>query len=336
MTDEFSSDSAHPVISVIIPARNVASYLKLCLTALCENTYNREKFEAIVCDHTSTDDTVSVAEEFGAKVIRQEGGTIAALRNKGAAAAKGQLLAFLDADCIPRADWLEQAVEVTANEPCVTGHLYDVPENAGWIERDWFCQRDEGRTPSLHLGGGNLIVPKELFTRIGGFDEELVTGEDAEFCARAYRICPVYSDDRIRVVHLGNPKTVRQFLRREMWYGLGAFGSFRTNWCDKPLLGTIVFAVLTFLQLIGVGACVLLGDRSLFLFASAGIGALVAVTVWYRRRHLRDFVHALRLSLLYYLYYLGRAIALYFLFAGKPFYHGIKESSPPTGPNQRQ
>jgi hypothetical protein len=238
--------------------------------------------------------------------------------------ARGDVLAFLDADCVARSDWLREGVRSVRQEPCVCGHAYDVPLDASWIERDWFCQRDVGRQEVSGLAGGNLFVAKADFARVGGFDERLRTGEDAEFCKRAGQFVKVISDDRIRVVHLGNPKTLKQFLRREIWYGLGAFGSLGVQKLDLPLIGTGVFAIGTLAQVGGVAQLAATRSATLLSLATALLAALLSATIYYRRRFLQSLGHALRLGGLYYLYYLGRSLSLFYIATGRPYYHHIK------------
>jgi GT2 family glycosyltransferase len=65
---------------------------------------------------------------------------------------------------------------------------YDIPENARWIEKAWFFFRKLETHRVRHLPGGNLIVKRSLFKKIGGFNEDLITGEDSEFCNRLKEI----------------------------------------------------------------------------------------------------------------------------------------------------
>jgi hypothetical protein len=199
------------------------------------------------------------------------------------------------------------------------GDSYDIPSNPHWIERAWFAQEHRGRRLTQLIPAGNMILPRELFFRLGGFDEQLVTGEDAEFCQRAARIVPVIADDRLRVVHLGNPKTLKKFISREMWHGMGALGSLRLNWNDKPLFGTVAFLLLTLAQIAGVALAVLGRGSWLFWFGTFGVAILLVATVAYRMRAIRDWRAVPSLIVLYYVYYFGRSIALLMLLGGKDF-----------------
>src|SRR6267154_111138 len=97
-------------ISVIIPALNEKAVIGQCLEALSCNRLPATDFEVIVVDNGSSDGTVETVRQFEApyclKIIHIEGVHISALRNRGAAEARGEILAFLDADCLAPPKWL--------------------------------------------------------------------------------------------------------------------------------------------------------------------------------------------------------------------------------------
>ena len=319
---------ATPFVSVIIPARNEEIVLPETLKAVFANEYPQDCFEVLVIDNGSEDATAEIAREVGASVHRLDGVNVGAVRNFGVEKAKGEYLAFLDADCIPDADWLSKGVAALQEERCIAGSTYDVPEEADWIEKTWFSQREHGRVETTHINAGNLFVARELFFEIGGFDASLPTGEDTEFCTRARAITRIISDERVRVVHLGNPRTLRDFIRREIWYGLGALGTYRINPFDKPLIGTVVFAIALSVQIASICG-ILMGYpwQCGFALGSSVVAMLLVGTVLYRWRFTRTWDERLRLLLLYYFFYLGRAISFIYILTGSTFYHGIEKAA---------
>ncbi|PSN20054.1 glycosyl transferase family 2 [filamentous cyanobacterium CCP5] len=179
--------------SVIIPVYNDAERLKLCLEALAKQSYPDNQFEILVVDNASTEDIKSVAEAFPQVVLIHESqpGSYAA-RNRGIAAAEGQILAFTDSDCIPSSGWLENGVRQFLNIPncgIVAGkiefffkdsncpnavELYDSIE---LLQQEEYVKQGWGAT-------ANLFTTPAVFTKAGLFNAELKSGGDFEWGRR--------------------------------------------------------------------------------------------------------------------------------------------------------
>jgi len=100
-----------PFISIIIPAKNEEKLIRSCITSLHALDYPKEKLEIIVVDGLSTDQTDIVARELGATVISNVKQIVSPGRNIGFENAKGELIAFTDADCIVDKNWLASSVK---------------------------------------------------------------------------------------------------------------------------------------------------------------------------------------------------------------------------------
>src|SRR5579884_1618468 len=91
-------------VSIIIPALNEARMIGKCLESVAQLDFPHGHFEVILVDNGSTDDTVKIAESFTdrihLKVLQKRGVRISGLRNLGAREAQGEIVAFLDADCL--------------------------------------------------------------------------------------------------------------------------------------------------------------------------------------------------------------------------------------------
>lgn len=97
--------------SVIVPAYNSERTIGQCLEALTNQTFSRSNYEIILVDDGSTDRTAEIAGKYtGIRLIKQNNTGPAAARNNGAKAAKGDIILFTDADCIPDPDWVEQMI----------------------------------------------------------------------------------------------------------------------------------------------------------------------------------------------------------------------------------
>ena len=101
-------------ISVVIPAKNEELNVARCLKAV--SNQKKQPIECIVVDNGSIDRTIDIAKSLGAITISLPGVNISELRNSGAAIAKGNIIAFLDADCEPKKDWLYTAEKVLSKE----------------------------------------------------------------------------------------------------------------------------------------------------------------------------------------------------------------------------
>ncbi len=109
--------SARPTVSVVIPVRDDAGHLRACLQALARQTVAPD--EVVVVDNASRDDSAEVAREAGARVVREPVVGIPAAASAGYDAARHEVIARLDADCVPPADWIERLGDVLAARPDV-------------------------------------------------------------------------------------------------------------------------------------------------------------------------------------------------------------------------
>lgn len=181
-----------PLISVIIPVWNSAALLRRCLEALAAQTLSRDCFEIIVIDNGSTDDSAQVALSVaGVKLLSepQPGSYVA--RNRGLGQARGEYLAFTDADCVPAPDWLEQALAAARRRPeagVLAGRieLFEEGESEGPSFSDY---ERLFSFPQSHAARGNCATanwmsPHVVFERLGGFDERLKSGGDRQMALR--------------------------------------------------------------------------------------------------------------------------------------------------------
>jgi glycosyltransferase involved in cell wall biosynthesis len=211
------------LVSFIIPVRNDAVRLRRCLTTIRANTPARDEIEIVVADNGSTDDTPDVARSFGARVLTLPSLSVAALRNRAAAEARGQVLAFVDADHEIDPNWVASATDALS-DPSVAavGALCVAPAQGTWVQRmyDALRGRTEGRSDVEWLGSGNMAVRRERFDQVGGFDVTLETCEDVDLCQRLRQAgLRVRGDDRLRNIHLGDPATLGKLYRSELWRG---------------------------------------------------------------------------------------------------------------------
>jgi len=300
--------SARPRLSFVVPARNEAAHIPRTLASI-HAFAPPYSYEVIVVDNGSTDATAELARGAGATVLSSAGGTIAAVRNQGVAHARGQVLVFLDADVSLTADWQARLPHALAlldgARPAITGSHCGPPDDGGWIERNWFRQfaLEQGST---HLGTGHLLIRRDLFERLGGFDESLETGEDYEFCQRAVQAgAEIVNDPALRVVHHDFPKDLPAFVRREAWHGRGDLRSWRAFLNSKVAVGAAVFLFAHLLLLLGA---LLPGGGRVAAAGAALLLALLLASTWKKYRH-APWAARLVNAVLFYFYYLGRSLS---------------------------
>lgn len=239
------------MISAIIPVLNSVRTLEACYrsvrTALDHCPTHRGQI--VFIDNGSDDgswDLLSIFRREGAVVLHAPGLTIAALRNLGAASSTGEILSFVDADCLLSPECYASALEVLRQTGAdATGCYYSLPEDATHLERVWDAlHRPAKDGPVPFINSGNLVVRRPAFEAIGGFRTELVTGEDADLGHRLRRAgFHLYQARQVSAVHLGNPRTLDAFFRKQYWQARGMFAAMSRNEVDKPLAALGLHAI---------------------------------------------------------------------------------------------
>jgi glycosyltransferase involved in cell wall biosynthesis len=305
-------------VSVVIPAFNEEVNIAKCLQALVEQTLGPESFEVIVVDNGSIDATVAVAAGFRMslplQIVSKTGCRISAVRNHGAALATGTVLAFLDADCIPRPTWLESLLELQPRNS-IWGAPYLVPTDATWVGTIWFkyqATAQQGRVS--FLPGGNLCIARSDFEKIGGFDESVSTSEDVELCARARKLgLEVIAYPSLAVFHEGTPRTLHGFYRQNRWHGEHVLRMFLASPSMRvfPVVALSVYTLLMFWAALVFPIFALLHRRWLLALLPIVLLLLPAALLSLRKtaatRCRRD---APALFLLYLTYLIARAASL--------------------------
>lgn len=233
-----------PDLSFVIPAFNEEVYIETCLSSILSSAASMGiAYEILVVDNGSTDRTFDVASSFeGVQLISIERCSISAARNLGARLAAGRYLAFIDSDVVITRQWCDAAQELLIKNqaPDLTGCKYDIRDSPSYIEKYWFRNLS-----SRYINGGNLIVRRGAFLQICGFNEQLKTGEDVDFCMRAIDDgLRLEVDNRFRAIHLGYPAKISGFVRREIWHGEGDFKDFHAFFSSKVAMMAVVYCVL--------------------------------------------------------------------------------------------
>jgi glycosyltransferase involved in cell wall biosynthesis len=173
-------------VSFVVPVRDGARYLGECLASIRAQTV--APLEVLVIDDGSSDDSAEVARSFGGAVrcLRQPHGGTSTARNRAIAEARGDLIAFLDADDLIVPQKLERQLACFAADP--TLQFCDAYTRNVWSPEIPVAERVIDPRESFTHGDGpkpGLIITwlcrRELFDRLGSFEPTLALGEDAEW-----------------------------------------------------------------------------------------------------------------------------------------------------------
>lgn len=193
------ADFSSPLVSVIIPVYNDAERLALCLAALAEQTYPRSHTEIIVIDNGS-DHPESIATlvhpyDNVTLIVEPTPGSYAA-RNRGLTLARGEIIAFTDADCIPAADWLEQgvvALKSIVNCGQVVGKVrlfFTDPQRPTAVElyESLTAFHQERLLRDFHGGAtANVFTWRKVIDQVGPFNTRLKSNGDMEWGERVFQ-----------------------------------------------------------------------------------------------------------------------------------------------------
>jgi glycosyltransferase involved in cell wall biosynthesis len=251
-------------VSIIVPAYNAAPTLAECIDACLKQTW--EDREVIVVDDGSTDDTPRIAQSYPVHYIRQENSGPAAARNHGAWVAKGAVVAFTDADCVPHPDWVEHLMEGIGGTVVAAGGTYGIanPESllARMVNEEIAVRHERLGELVDFLGSFNVAYRKDAFDAVGGFDESfrMASAEDNDLSYRLQdagyllRFCPE------AVVDHFHPTRLWPYLRTQMWHGYWRVKLYRKHagrarkGDQYAGLADLLAPALTLIWMAGVGA----------------------------------------------------------------------------------
>jgi GT2 family glycosyltransferase len=238
-----STDDLRPTVSIVVPTHRRVEPLRTTIGALSTVNYPRDRYEIIVVDDAADEATAALIQELNEEApvsMRLVGSSrpgAAAARNEGARQAGGDFLIFCDDDMIVDEDHLSQHLGAhTRFGECLVGAEWEFAPDAIRVMRETPFGRyriqieqdfKRSRSPRSWIDGSsgevdqlsacNLSLDRELFWRLGGFDEDFhASVEDQEFCERAERAgCKMIRSHEIRLWHNDERRTLREYCLRE-------------------------------------------------------------------------------------------------------------------------
>jgi len=192
--DSFKS-AALPFVSIIVPVYNAESSLEACFDSISSLDYPSDKFEVIAVDNGSTDRSREIMSRYKLRLLFETSVQSSyAARNKGILSAKGELIAFTDADCVVAHDWLKRLFKDWSDRSigCFAGEIEGYQPRTvveKFSHRIGILKRTSAFTwPYLpYASTANAGYRKEIFDRIGLFIPEMYTGGDADIAWRMQR-----------------------------------------------------------------------------------------------------------------------------------------------------
>jgi mycofactocin system glycosyltransferase len=221
-----------PAVSVIIPTRDRGRELVQCLESVYAQDYPANGIEIIVVDDGSVDETKRLAGDFPCKLLSNPASRGQSFcRNLGVRAASGEVLAFLDDDCVASRTWLRDLVVYLQWDALgAVGGYVDGYADRNRLERyeRAFSRLNLGRyilhgtqdRSNFYIPACNLLVRKKAYLEAGGTRETMHLGEDVDFCWRlrdiGWRILYVPSG----IVMHKHRNTPRTMMKRRADYGM--------------------------------------------------------------------------------------------------------------------
>ena len=230
--------------SLIIITLNRAALLQRTLQGLTRQS--RQIDEIIVVDNGPTADTERVASSFAVRYIPEPRRGYGNARNRGLAEARGDVIYFLDDDCVPEPDWSDVLWNVLDSGIADLASGSRAPGQPGLAARLEYLSTDGPvlspgikAGPARHLSTSNLILRREVVTKTGCFDATLTMCEDRDFTTRARKLgYRLRYEPQARVTHYPAIHRVSEYLAKMRHYGKGTSQYFR-RWQDEEALASL-------------------------------------------------------------------------------------------------
>lgn len=237
-------------ISIIIPMYNEADNLPALYESISNQivTPDVEISEVIAVDNGSSDTSVEISKQSCTHVFNRPDDTIADLRNYGARHSSGDILIFMDADCVLGRDVVMNVVSLLKD----SGAAAVGPDglkpigNSTWVQNTWYfhTRMTSGEKQNMKvdiLSSGFFAVRAAAFSVVGGFDGSLSVGEDTDISRKLKDVNhTLIRSSKLDIYNSGHPATIRKFMKREYWHG----DSFRHILIHKKIEPLTVYFLL--------------------------------------------------------------------------------------------
>jgi glycosyltransferase involved in cell wall biosynthesis len=220
-------------VSVITPVLGQGPHRQY-LECLAEQTYPKSQYEVLLVDNNPGPEKISISHipnGLNLRVLKESTPGSYRARNQGTRAARGEILAFIDADCFASANWLEAGVKSLASraEPGAVGGSVEHFSSKHPQTVEWYCltflgfDQKQFITKLRFTGAGNFFVRREVFFEVGPFDDRFKSAGDVEWSQRACKKgFQIYFAPEVQVRHPARKNWAEIFSKERRLIG-GAF-----------------------------------------------------------------------------------------------------------------
>jgi glycosyltransferase involved in cell wall biosynthesis len=273
-------------VSFIIPHKGRFEMLEQTLASIAQQDYPSELVEVVVVSQTPEIEHQTFLNDdgFNLKILTCEtNATISALRNRGVNVAKGEFLAFLDADVAISPNWTSVMLQHLCqdNRRVITSAMQVCEESATSLEHIRTALSNTALDCNVRfLPGRNLFMHRKRFEQIGGFPEHLVTCEDYYFTDKAAQIGQLYYTSDASYIHLGEDKILGEMFKKEIWRGQSNLQSMQGRHIPIGEIPSFVVPSIICLSLIlALISLVLQAHVLATIFALMGLVPLLAYSI---------------------------------------------------------
>jgi glycosyltransferase involved in cell wall biosynthesis len=218
-----------PFVSVVVPVRNGADMIGDCISSILACDYPPDRHEVLVVDNASTDATAEVVRRHPVRLLTEPRRGVSFARNRGIAAGRGDVFAFIDGDCLADPAWIGELARPFQDPEvgCVAGELRHLPATTA-AERqavrmlgEW--QRYAVSSNPPYAITANAAYRREVFESIGPFDTRMPRAQDVELGLRFNERSPfrlAYAEHA--VARHRHRSTQRGFFRQQLGWSYGA------------------------------------------------------------------------------------------------------------------
>ena len=227
--------SALASASIVIPVFNGAATVADMLAAVVGQAASPDKTEIIVVDNGSTDTTREIVRRFDVILLEESKRGPSAARNRGLRHATGDVIVHLDADTVPTRQWLAEILAPFGDPETilVAGRSLSFPAStpAGrYLSRFqlYDAERNIARPVLPFVASMNLAVRRDAALAVGGWNEDMMTSEDVDFCTRLLRRYPGPIRYAPGALLFHRNRDTDAGLQRQAWtYGEGVADTYR-------------------------------------------------------------------------------------------------------------